>query len=93
MFWGITVIPDSPQYSSMVTELVEPIYVGTALSLQTAIGFLLTILSIKILPIFVNVVGWSYGFSFLAIGPVVGILSLLRLRRLLDSGKIAGGRK
>ena len=93
VFWGVTVIPDSPQYSSMVTELVEPVYVGTALTLQTAVGFLLTILSIKILPILVSVVGWSYGFTFLALGPAVGILSLLRLRRLPESEKIAMGKR
>jgi len=93
VFWGVTVIPDSPQYSSMITELVEPVYVGTALTLQTAVGFLLTIFSIKILPIFVREVGWSYGFTILALGPVIGIISLFRLRRLPDSEKIALGKR
>lgn len=93
VFWGVTVIPDSPQYSSMITELVEPVYVGTALTLQTAVGFLLTLLSIKILPIFVREVGWSYGFTILALGPVIGIISLFRLRKLPDSEKIAMGKR
>jgi MFS family permease len=93
VFWGMTVIPDSPQYSSMIAELVEPAYVGTALTLQTAVGFLLTIFSIKILPIFVKVVGWSYGFTILALGPVIGIISMVRLRELPDSEKIAMGKK
>ncbi len=93
VFWGMTVIPDSPQYSSMITELVEPVYVGTALTLQTAVGFLLTLLSIKILPIFVREVGWSYGFTILALGPVIGIISLFRLRKLPDSEKIAMGKR
>ena len=79
--------------SSMVTELVEPVYVGTALTLQTAVGFLLTILSIRILPIFVRVVGWSYGFTILALGPIIGIISLVRLRKLPDSEKIAMGKR
>ena len=93
VFWGVTVIPDSPQYSSMITELVEPVYVGTALTLHTAVGFLLTLLSIKILPIFVREVGWSYGFTILALGPVIGIISLFRLRKLPDSEKIAMGKR
>jgi MFS family permease len=93
VFWGVTVIPDSPQYSSMITELVEPVYVGTALTLQTAVGFLITIFSIKILPIFVSEVGWSYGFTILTLGPVIGIISLFRLRRLPDSEKIALGKR
>jgi len=93
VFWGVVVIPDSPQYSSMVTELVEPVYVGTALTLQTAVGFFLTILSIRILPIFVRVVGWSYGFTILALGPVIGIISMVRLRKLPDSEKIAMGKR
>ena len=93
VFWGVTVIPDSPQYSSMIAELVEPAYVGTALTLQTAVGFLLTIFSIKILPIFVRVVGWSYGFTILALGPVIGIISMFRLRKLPDSEKIAMGKR
>jgi len=91
--WGMTVIPDSPQYSSMITELAEPAYVGTALTLQTAVGFLLTILSIRIVPVFVRVVGWSYGFTILALGPLIGIISLLRLRKHPDSEKIAQGRR
>jgi MFS family permease len=93
VFWGMTVIPDSPQYSSMIAELVEPAYVGTALTLQTAVGFFLTIFSIKILPIFVRVVGWSYGFTILALGPVIGIISMVRLRELPDSEKIAMGKR
>jgi MFS family permease len=93
VFWGMTVIPDSPQYSSMIAELVEPAYVGTALTLQTAVGFFLTIFSIKILPIFVRVVGWSYGFTILVLGPVIGIISMVRLRELPDSEKIAMGKR
>lgn len=93
IFWGITVIPDSPQYSSMVTELAEREYMGTALTLQTAIGFLLTIISIRIVPMFVRIVGWSFAFVMLAPGPLMGIISLYRLRKHPDSEKIAQGRR
>ena len=91
--WGMMVIPDSPQYSSMITELAEGEYVGTALTLQTAIGFLLTILSIRIIPVFARIVGWSFGFTILTPGPLIGIISMYRLRKHPDSEKIAQGRR
>jgi MFS family permease len=90
--WGATVIPDSPQYSSMITELARGEYVGTALTLQTAMGFLLTILSIRIIPVVVGMIGWSFGFMILGVGPLLGIVSMYRLRRHPDSVKIAQGR-
>ncbi len=92
-FWGMMVIPDSPQYSSMITELVEPEYVGTALTLQTAIGFMLTVPSIRFIPLFARRVGWSFGFTILGLGPVIGIISMYRLRKHPDSRKIARGRR
>lgn len=93
LIWGLTIIPDSPQYSSMVTELADENLVGSALTLQTAIGFSLTIVSIRIIPIFVEIVGWQWVFTSLTIGPVLGIISLVRLRQNPDSIKIAGGNK
>jgi MFS family permease len=93
MAWGALVIPDSPQYSSMVSELAEAGYVGTALTLQMALGFLLTIFSIRVVPWFVGLVGWRYGFTILGIGPLVGIVSMYLLRRHPDSVSIARGRK
>jgi dipeptide/tripeptide permease len=91
--WGVVVIPDSPQYSSMVSELAEAGYVGTALTLQMALGFLLTIFSIGVVPWFVGLVGWRYGFMILAVGPLVGIVSMYLLRGHPDSVRIAGGRR
>jgi len=91
--WGALVIPDSPQYSSMVSELAETGYVGTALTLQMAMGFLLTIFSIRVVPWFVGMVGWRYGFTILGVGPLVGIVSVYLLRGHPDSMKIAGGRR
>jgi MFS family permease len=91
--WGALVIPDSPQYSSMVSELVEAGYVGTALTLQMALGFLLTIFSIRVVPWFVGLVGWRYGFTILGIGPLVGIISMYLLRKHPDAVRIAGGRR
>ena len=91
--WGVVVIPDSPQYSSMVSELAEAGYVGTALTLQMALGFLLTVFSIRVVPWFVGLVGWRYGFAILGVGPLVGIVSMILLRGHPDSVRIAGGRR
>jgi MFS family permease len=93
IIWGAFVIPDSPQYSSMVSELAEPGYMGTALTLQMAIGFLLTIISIRVLPWIVSLVGWRYGFMILCIGPLMGIISVIFLRSYPEAIKIAGGKK
>ena len=93
ILWGMTVIADSPQYSSMVTELAERVYVGTALTLQTAIGFLLTIVSIQIVPMFGRIVGLQNCFTVLTPGPLIGIICLYRLKKHPDSEKIAQGKR
>ncbi|MHA2290082.1 MAG: MFS transporter [Promethearchaeota archaeon] len=93
IIWGITVVPDSPQYSVMITELSDQDYIGTALTVQTSIGFGITIFSIQLLPSIVHVVSWPFGFMFLAFGPVIGIISLLLLRKEPDSTEIGQGKK
>ncbi len=93
LIWGLTVVPDSPQFSVMITELGDPAYLGTTLTMQTTIGFGISIISIRLLPIFVNLVGWSLGFTLLIIGPLIGIISLFILRKEPDSIKIANGKK
>ncbi len=60
--WGATVVADSAQFSTCVTELGNPQYIGTALTIQTCIGFLLTSISIELIPHMVNLVGWRYAF-------------------------------
>jgi MFS family permease len=90
--WGASVVADSAQFSACVTELGDPRYIGTALTLQTCIGFLITTLTIRLLPILVDTVGWRYSFAALAPGPFLGILAMLRLRSLRDAKKLAGGR-
>lgn len=91
LFWGLTIIPDSPQYSSMITEISDQSLVGSALAIQTASGFLLTIFTIYTVPLMVDVLGWQFGMMFLSIGPVVGIWAMFKLRQHPDSYKIAGG--
>ncbi|HEV7798985.1 MAG TPA: MFS transporter [Pyrinomonadaceae bacterium] len=91
--WGATVVADSAQFSACVTELGDPQYVGTALTMQTCLGFLLTSISIELIPYFVRAVGWQYAFTMLAPGPLLGVLAMLRLRSLPEAAKIANGRR
>jgi len=93
LVWGFTVIPDSPQYSAMISELSDPKLIGTALTLQTAIGFLITSVPIILVSLVVEHFGWRFAFSFLFIGPLFGIWSMLRLRKMPDSLKIAHGKR
>src|SRR5207245_1797890 len=83
-----SVVADSAQFSACVTELGDPQYLGTALTIQTCLGFLLTIVSIKLIPRFVDVVGWRYAFMILAPGPLFGVIAMLRLRALPEAVKI-----
>ncbi|MFL6209538.1 MAG: MFS transporter [Pyrinomonadaceae bacterium] len=93
IIWGASVVADSAQFSSCVTELGDPKYIGTALTLQTCLGFLLTIASINLIPLLVAHIGWRYAFAALAPGPFLGIYAMLRLRRLPEAVKIAQGRR
>jgi len=91
--WGASVVADSAQFSACVTELGDPQYIGTALTIQTCLGFLLTTISIELIPLVEKVVGWRYAFVILAPGPLFGVLSMLSLRGLPEAEKIAHGRK
>jgi MFS family permease len=91
--WGASVVADSAQFSTCVTELGDPKYLGTALTVQTCVGFLLTLFSIHLVPVLVEKIGWRYAFAALAVGPAFGIYSMLKLRRLPEAVKIAHGRR
>lgn len=93
LVWGLTVVADSAQFSAAITELSPPEYVGTALTIQTALGFLLTLFSIQLVPIFVDAQGWSLAFATLALGPAVGVWAMLRLRQTPEAINLAGGRR
>jgi MFS family permease len=80
LVWSIAVIADSAQFSTLVTRVVDPHATGTALTLQTSIGFLLTTVTIQLVPVVVGVVGWRFAFPMLAIGPALGIAAIRRLR-------------
>jgi hypothetical protein len=79
LVWGFFVVADSAQFSAMVTELSPPHAVGTALTLQTSLGFLLTMVTIQLIPVLVSLVGWPLAFPVLALGPAAGIASIRRL--------------
>ena len=75
--WGFSVVADSAQFSALVSERAPADAVGTALTLQTALGFLLTMLTIDALPRVAGVVGWQWACSLLALGPIVEHLANL----------------
>lgn len=79
--WGIAVIADSAQFSAMITEHAPPHAVGTALTLQTSLGFLLTIVTIQLVPRMAEWFGWRYAMVVLVLGPALGIAMMKRVTR------------
>ncbi|TFH61436.1 MAG: MFS transporter, partial [Gemmatimonadales bacterium] len=93
LVWGFAVVADSAQFSAAVSELTDTRYVGTALTLQTAAGFLLTMITIRLVPAVGDALGWRHVFLLLVPGPLFGIVSMLRLRRDPAATAMAGGRR
>ncbi|MGA8209110.1 MAG: MFS transporter [Nocardioidaceae bacterium] len=79
--WGASVIADSGVFSTMLSEVAESAYAGTALTAQTAIGFLLTVVTIQAVPVAAGLLGWQWAFLVLVPGPVVGVAALARTQR------------
>jgi hypothetical protein len=73
------VVADSAQFSALVTEHTPRTHVGTALTLQTSAGFLLTMVSMRLVPPITELAGWQWVFLFLAPGPLLGALAMKRL--------------
>jgi hypothetical protein len=86
------VIADSAQFSTVVTEVADQRYVGTALTLQLAVGFTLTVVTIYLIPMLRDAVTWQWAFAFLAPGPFLGAIAMLLLLRSPYATQIAGGR-
>jgi MFS family permease len=80
LVWSTAVIADSAQFSTLVTRVVAPHAIGTALTLQTSIGFLLTSITVQLVPVVAGQFGWRYAFPILALGPAIGIAAIRRLR-------------
>tara|TARA_R110000868_G_scaffold335406_1_gene596251 strand:+ start:97723 stop:98949 length:1227 start_codon:yes stop_codon:yes gene_type:complete len=91
--WGISVIADSAQFSSCVIELADPHQVGTALTMQNAIGFIIALGSIHLVPVIADAFGWWGAFAMLAIGPLLGFIAMGRLRAMPEATQLAGGRR
>jgi MFS family permease len=91
--WGISIVADSAQFSASIAELADRARVGTMLTLQTALGFTLTLVTIHLMPHFVAAMGWRYAFVPLAIGPAIGVLAMARLRARPEAVALAGGRR
>ncbi len=94
--WGLTVVADSAQFSTAVTELTPPGTAGTALTLQTAAGFTLTSVTILLVGWFASdgdENAWRLAFVALALGPLVGIVAMARLRRLPVARRMASGNR
>jgi MFS family permease len=92
LIWGITVVADSAQFSAIVTEVADQAYVGTAVTLQLAIGFILTVATIWLVPVLRDGPGWEWAFVLLVPGPFIGVMAMLRLKSLPEAKLIAGGR-
>ncbi|NRG18754.1 MFS transporter [Rhizobiales bacterium] len=93
LVWGVSVIADSAQFSTGVAELSEPGTQGTILTVQTAIGFAITVITVQGLPAWVELVGWQWAFLPLVLGPIFGIVAMARLRNLPEAAKMAGGKR
>ncbi|MCI0711103.1 MAG: MFS transporter [Chloroflexi bacterium] len=93
LIWGITIVADSAQFSACISELCEPALTGTALTLQTSMGFLLTLGSIRLIPTLQDAVGWQWVFTMLAVGPVIGMWAMLTLRQSPEALRLAQGRR
>lgn len=93
LLWGFTVVSDSAQFSAGLSELCDPVYLGTAFTVQTSTGFLLTLVTILIVPVLLQTLHWERIFIILAGGPAFGIWSMMRLRRLPEAAAMASGKK
>jgi MFS family permease len=93
LVWGVSIVADSAQFSASIAELADPARVGTMLTVQTALGFTLTLATIHLMPYLVDAVGWRFAFMPLAIGPALGVWAMARLRAHPRSVALAGGRR
>jgi MFS family permease len=93
LVWGFSVVADSAQFSAAVSELSDERYVGTALAMQTCLGFALTLVTLQLVPWLAQRIGWEHAFTVLALGPLVGSVAMLRLRRLPEAARLASGHR
>jgi len=80
--WGITIVPDSAQFSALVADAAPPEQAGSLMTFQTALGFALTFFTVQLMPVLAAVLGWPAVLAGLAIGPALGIIAMARLRAM-----------
>jgi MFS family permease len=93
LVWGVSIVADSAQFSASIAELADRDRVGTMLTVQTALGFTLTLATIHLMPYLIDALGWRFAFMPLAIGPALGVWAMARLRAHPRSAALAGGRR
>ncbi|MEM7748734.1 MAG: MFS transporter [Pseudomonadota bacterium] len=82
VIWGLSVAPDSAQFSALVADAAPPEQVGSLMTLQTALGFALTVITVQLTPVLASAVSWSVVLAGLAIGPLLGVIAMQRLREM-----------
>jgi MFS family permease len=87
--WGFFIVADSAQFSALVTEVAPSHAVGTALTLQTSLGFLRTMVTVQAVPGIVEIAGWRWAFPLLALGPAFGIVAIQRFRAAVSAASKA----
>lgn len=80
ILWGITIVPDSAQFSALVADAAPPELAGSLMTFQTALGFLLTFLTVQLMPVVAEYTGWQATLAILAVGPALGIIAMWPLR-------------
>ena len=93
LVWGFAVVADSAQFSAAISEMCRAEFTGTALTLQTSLGFLLTLVTIRLIPPLEQWVGWRWAFCLLAVGPLIGIWAMVTLRHSPEAKRMAGGKR
>ncbi|MCF8466028.1 MAG: MFS transporter [Sneathiella sp.] len=91
LIWGVSVVADSAQFSTCIIELSPKNMIGTMLTIQTCIGFLISLATIHLIPEFIDLLSWKYAFAPLALGPLLGVVAMARLRQLPESVSLANG--
>src|SRR5438045_6678796 len=81
LVWGTSIIADSAQFSAIISEVAEKRYLGTALTMQTALGFLLTAVTIRAMAAIADRFGWRCALASMALGPLLGIWAMSGLMR------------
>jgi hypothetical protein len=76
VLWGLTIIPDSAQFSALVADAAPPAYAGSLLAAQTALGFALSAITVQALPATAAALGWPAALALLALGPLFGAAAL-----------------